>query len=300
MSEGIVTYTRDQISKCNIYGLRRIPDDDDKYHTLRKFVSEMNKTNLSNVVRKPQIPAYLKDRYGDFKSTSHVITRGNYGDQREVVRRKLYTPQNQTIADQINEEIRDLLSKLSESNKDKLLTELSKKEIPDECGQTLIDQIYLFAVDLSYLIPLYVEVILILKKNNVHLYDQLIAKIVMTAQNTMPVDEGGKRLRMGNISLLSEIYNREMNIIDGQTVSKIVGFLLKHAETVDYLVVLCELLKRVIKKMKQDSSIHLDEQMEILRKMAYDSQYEKRYRFMIQDVLEIYNEGEEEAGDGEE
>ena len=128
--------------------------------------------DLANVVKQVSIPNYLKQRYADITDPADLISRGQYHDAStsrgtvsgNTTRRKLYIQKSQSPIDLTNEKIRDLLSKLSTGNKEKLFNDFRKMDISDECGQELIENIYSFAVDLTYLLPLYVEFIFILKK----------------------------------------------------------------------------------------------------------------------------------------
>lgn len=297
MSERTETtiYTRDELCQLNVYNLRKIPMGE-QYTQLRNFVSDEMGVNLSTVIKQPVIPTYLKNRYGDMKvGTNTAITRGNFRDP--IARRKLYTQKNETTADKINEEIRDLLSKLSEGNKDKLFGEFMKKNIPDECGQTLIQNIYTFAVDLSYLIPIYVELILKLKNKNMTLYSKLIEKIIQTANEPLTGnDTNMKRLRMGNILLVTEIYKKDHALINSDMIIQIASFLTGHIspQNVDYLQMVCELLKKTIPFLRKEVSGQLDKLMEHLRPIAYDQLYDKKYRFVLQDVIELYNTDDDE------
>src|SRR5437016_5495062 len=135
-----IIYSKDDLKKLNTYILRTIPTSE-KYGGLRKFVGDEDRTNLSNIIKRPMIPSYLKEKYGENgtsnqKPTNSLISRGNYRDQRELSRRKLCVQKIETIADKANEEIRNILSKLSNGNKSKLFSEFLKLEISDDCGQT--------------------------------------------------------------------------------------------------------------------------------------------------------------------
>jgi len=287
-----IKYTKDEIMKLNVYNLREIPDGV-KYNVLRKFASNERTINLSNVVKQPIIPNYLRNRYGDVHLSANNIMRGNFHDQPEPSRRKIYVQKNETQADQINEEIRDLLSKLSDGNRDKLLGEFVKKTIPDECGQTLIDNIYSFAVDLTYLIHIYVDLIFMLKEKNRLLYDQLINKIITVATEPLILeDQIYKRMRMGNTILISEIYARNIDTITHQTMSQIIEFLIKNItpQNPDGIQILCELLKKILFILKKQSLKSVDEYISQIREITYNREYDKRYRFMIQDIIDLYNE----------
>lgn len=293
MSGRVITYTKDELLKFNVYSMRKIPEGD-RYHSLRQFVSDEKSVNLSNVVKQPMIPTYLKNRYGDIQMGSggsgggSSIKRGNFHDQHEASRRKLYTQKSETIADHINEEVRDLLSKLSDGNKDKLLNDFMKKDIPDECGQVLIDNIYTFAVDISYLIHIYVELIFLLEKKNSQLYQRLIDKITSSARAPLPEDPDGKRLRLGNILLIAEIYKQRSSVIDIISIIKHLLTMIS-PQTPDYIHLLSELLKKVNTRGEVPYSV-----IEQIHTIEYDKAYDKRYRFMVQDIIELYNEDEDE------
>lgn len=291
-----ITYTKDEIVKLNVYNLRKIPDGE-KYDSLRKFVSDEQSVNLSNVVKQPVIPTYLKQRYGDITLGTNAITRGNFHDQAEATRRKIYVKKNETLADQINEDIRDLLSKLSDGNKGKLFDEFMKKDIPDECGQTLIDNIYLFSVDLTYLVHIYVELIFMLKAKNIKLYNQLIDKIIATATETLPSDDqNGKRMRLGNTILIAEIYSKNSNVISHQSIIHIIDFLLGEIthEKPDGIQILCELLKKAVSVLKINEPCSIEKIIAHITDMSYDHAYDKRFRFMMQDIVDLYNEEEDD------
>src|SRR5690348_12498219 len=98
-----IIYTKDDLKKLNAYGLRAIPQGE-KYGGLRKFVCDEGRTNLSNVIKRPVIPSYLKDKYGESGQKSQnngngSISRGNYRDQRDVSRRKIFVQKADTEAD---------------------------------------------------------------------------------------------------------------------------------------------------------------------------------------------------------
>lgn len=157
------------------------------------------------------------------------------------------------MADRVNGEFRDLLSKISEQNKTQLMADLIKIEIPNECGTTLVNNLYTFAVDLTYLLQLhiYIDVIFVLKNKNTFLFGQLIDRIIKTAFETLPDTEQVetvKRLRIGNLHLLSEIYLRDSSVIPEKIIVDVGRFLMDQVSPskVDYLHLLCELLKKVI------------------------------------------------------
>jgi len=298
-----VVYTKDDLKKLNTYVLRTIPSAE-KYIGLRKFVNDEGRTNLSNVIKRPVIPSYLKDKYNQSnqKPDNAGISRGNYRDHREMSRRKLFIHKTDNVVDKVNDEIRELLSKLSEGNKTKLLNDFLKYEISDECGQTLIDNIYTFAVDLTYLVHIYVELIFLLKQKNETLYNQLIDKIIQTAYEPIIFKdeiEGplkSKRWRVANIKLISEIYCKDSNEIDSKTLQDLIDFLQQkiNPQQPDNLEVLCELLKKTLPFLMKEERDYVDQIIDSIEPLEHNHDYDQRYRFMIQDIIEIYNYDEDE------
>jgi hypothetical protein len=281
------TYTKDDLDRLNHSGLKNIPEGV-RYDALRRFVAHEKQVNLSNVVKQPVIPTYLKNRYGD-----SMITRGSNGSNgpngpnKDAPRHKLCDEKNDTTADRINNEIRDLLTKISDSNKTKIFEEFMKKEIPSDCGQTLIDNIYLFAVDLTYLIHLYAEFVLRLREKNNALFQQLLEKILSTALTPLE----NKRLRHGNISLIAEIYRVHPEIIKTPDILKITQHILQHISptTQEPIQLLTELLTKSIPRLLKETPADIDAIMKQLSPISHDSQYEMRYRFLIQDLMDLYN-----------
>lgn len=291
----IITYNIYDLKKYNKYALRTIPNSE-KYLKLNQFVNDEDKTNLSNVIKRPVIPSYLKEKYSDTKQNTNFIARGNYKDQREMTRKKLYSNKNNTTADKINEEVRTILSKLSEANKVKLFNDFNKLEIINECGQILIDNIYLFSVDLDYLVDIYAELIFLLKDKNSFLYEQLMQKILEIVMQPLNFnnEENGisktKRWRMANIKLISAIYQKNPTEISFDTIKDIIEFLYNQitATQPDSLEVLCELLKTSISQLMNEDKDFIEQLIEQLEPLCQNKEYDLRYRFMVQDLIEIY------------
>ncbi len=295
--------TRDDLKKLNTYSLRQLPSDP-RYNKLRSFVGDESRTNLSNVIRRPVVPGYLSERYGS-EGRSHraggnhqsknksdpQISRGP--SRRKIVGQKAESNGNgdsNPLVDQINDKIRDILSKLSENNKSKLFGDLRKCEIPDECGPQLISNVYTFAIDLDYLNRIYAELIILLRTKNALLYQQLIEKIINHAHHPMFFEDDlnkTKRWRIGNIKLISALYQQNaegitLNLISALT-SQLLGDL--KPEEPEPLEVLCELIKGIYSaKFNQSFLGHIIQQ---LKPLSHNHAYEIRYRFMIQDLLDL-------------
>lgn len=271
----------------NVCGLKVLPPGE-QYRKLRQLVSDEKSGRISTCVSRQQvIPAYLKNRYGE------INVGGSTSRGRDLpTRKKLYVAKNDTMADRVNEAFREVVSKISDNNKEQLLQIMMDLEIPDECGETLVNNLYTFAVDLSYLVHLYVEIILRLKDKNEHLYQRVIDRIISVAlQPLIEGDPQHKRLRIGNLILLSSLYQTQPSPISHQTMIQIMRFLMDHVtpQNTDYLQLLCELFLRVLGTMKQISTNQesLDSLIQGLRVISRDQTYDKKSRFKIQDVLEL-------------
>ena len=297
MVKKTITYSINDMKKLNKYVLRTIPNSE-KYSKFLSFINDDNKKNLSKVIKKPVVPPYLKNRYADIKQNNNSnIFRGNNKDQREMTRKKLYLIKDETPEDKVNESVRSILTKLSETNKTKLFADFQKLEITDECGQTLVDNIYLFAVDLDYLVDVYVELIILLKKKNAFLYDQLIQKILSLAFEPLNFndEENGvaktKRWRLANIKLVSGIYKKDSTKISFATIKSIIESLYSQINPTqpDSLEILCELLKSNQCQLITQNKNFTEQLIGQLETFCQNKKYDLRYRFMVQDLLEIYN-----------
>lgn len=290
-----VTYTKDYLRQLNTFVLRTIPDAE-KYANLRGFLNDETRTNLSSIIKRPTIPTYIKTKYADNPEQPVKISRGT---AREASRRKLYVSKSNTIADKVNEQIREILTKLSDTNKAKLFSDFSKYEIHDDCGQKLIDNIYTFTVDLPQpkFIPVYAELIVLLKTKNNNIYQQLIKKIIdhtfnpVQFEKTETSEAKEKRWKISNILLISEMYRLHCPEISHDVIFAIIDHLSKSIspKQTDSLEVLSELLKKVTDKLCQNHRNKLEPTITLIEGIATDQKYEIRHRFMIQDIVELFN-----------
>ncbi len=291
-----MVYTKDDLKKFNTFILRTIPTEP-RYDNLRKFVNDEIRSNLSNVIKRPVIPAYLQEKCAEGqKQQNNNICRATHKEQ--PARRKLVVLKDDTIADKINIKIRSLLSKLSEGNKVKLFSDFMKYDIIDECGQTLIDNIYNFSVDLDYIMHVYVDLILLLKNKNRNLYNQLIEKILQTVYKPLIFDDEkkSKRWRISNIKLISEIYCKDNNEITLQKIYEITDNFQKNInpKCPEYIELLCAMLKKIIPSIIHSQTKYINDLVNYLDPIGYNSEYEQRYRFMVQDVIEMCNIDEDD------
>ncbi|MEO0236628.1 MAG: hypothetical protein ABIN35_00145 [candidate division WOR-3 bacterium] len=286
-----ITYTRDEINHINSYQLKTIPLDD-VYTTLRHFINTKVTSSGSVSTKQIIVPSYLKNKYGEIKPT---ITRGQYINQEKLInRRKLYTQKNETNADRINEEIRDLLTKISINNKDKMIQEFMSKTIPDECGENLIHLIHEFAVELSYLVPIYVEIIFKLGDKNKHLYEQLIQKITHTSKQKITSTDD-QRSRIGNIILIGEIFRSPNSFIRSDDIIELYHFYLEQTSPTNqqYIILISELAKSTIQLLRSRCSDDTLKIIEQLKKLAYDQNYDRKNRFLLRNVIDLYQSDEQ-------
>ena len=108
------------------------------------------------------------------------------------------------------------------------------------------------------------------------------------------------RLRVGNLILLSEIYvskhNQLFEIITPVQITQILKQLMLQISpiTTDVLKMVCDFLKKILPiHLKNDTTetFHLIQQLEPIMQ---DPNYDRRAQFMIQDVLELYDQLVEE------
>ncbi len=296
-----ITFNRDDLKKLNVFQLRQIPSDI-RYDKLKKFTQSDNRINLNSIIKRPVIPAYLISKYGNNerprqKSSGHNHNN-NHQTETKTTRRKIQTQKvNSSVSpeiQQLNDKIRDILSKLSESNKLKLFAEFQKLEIVDECGSELITNMYTFAIDLDYLVTIYAELINLFREKNANLYQQLIQKIIDNVHQPLQFDDLAKikRWRLANIKLIAELYRQNNPEFDWITIEPLIQYLSNEIqvptpENCEKLEVLCELLKRIIQanncQLLQNTISDLDE-------IATNPAFEIRFRFLAQDVLAVYDE----------
>lgn len=293
-----MTYTADVMKSLNAFMLRKIPNES-KYDKLQAFIINFHQNNLSTVIKRTVAPLYLQERYKDQQQIQ--ITRGGaIRENKNLARKKLNTVKLDTAEDKINNEIRSILTKLSHDNKTKLFSDFKNCQITDACADVIVENIYTFAIDLNYILKIYVELIFLLKDKHLAMYQQLIRKIMSVAQKpivfegTEDLDAGGgsksKRWRVSNIKLLSEIYTQKPTEIDLKQIKILIENLMKNLlDHYDNLEILCELLKNILPILINQDKDLVESIIDQLDPIAYDPKCDLRYRFLIQDVMEVYN-----------
>lgn len=288
MSGSKVFYSKDEFKQFNHYSLKIIPSSE-QYDALRKFISIEKGTNLSTMIDTNIVPTYLKNRYGDIRNQQLVSKLPDTGELK-MTRRKIYVSQGDNNIDKINEEIRDILSKLSDSNKKKLFGEFMNKQIPEECGNTLIENIYTFSVDLGYLVHLYVELMILLKDKNKCWFDQLMKKFSDVAM--LPMNSSDKkevRLRLGNTMVLCELF-KNRTVVDMSTITTISQYFIDNTtvEQQEYITLLCELLKKILPIVDSSEKAKFDKMIQFLQTIEHNCNYERKFQYMAQDVIELF------------
>ena len=290
MSGSKVFYNRDEFKQFNHYSLKTIPSSE-QYDALRKFICIEKGTNLSAMIDTSIIPTYLKNRYGDIRNQQLAPKAPDTGELK-MTRRKIYVSQGDNNVDKINEEIRDILSKLSDSNKRKLFEEFMSKQIPEECGNMVIENIYMFAVDLGYLVHLYVELMILLKNKNSCWFDRLMKKftdVAMTPMNSS--DKKEVRLRLGNVMVLCELFKNH-TAININTITTISQYFTDHItiEQQEYITLLCELLKKILPITASSEKVKFNKMIQFLQTIEHNCNYERKFQYMTQDVIELCDE----------
>ena len=299
-------YSIDLLKKLNVFALRTIPKGH-KYEVLANFLHSEQRNNLSMIVKRQHIPLYLKDKYGDAtyepRKPRDRNDRNDRNDRKgQSIRRgnscrdkRLSKADNSRDSKDSGEEIRQILSRLSSSNKEKLFKKFMDCKITDECGPKIIENIYSFALDCKMQRDIYAEIILLLKSKNELIYNQLLQKIKDTARSPLKFEkdeEDGKAKRwwIGNMSLIAEIYHLNPEEYPLEQIYELINFLLNKRDTShDYLEVACELAKKVFPSL-YENGFELDDMIEVLEDIISDKSYETRHRFIVEELVDIYDE----------
>lgn len=284
----LITYSIDELVKLNVYSLRSVPIGS-KYDTLRQFIDDKKQSNSKDASNHKSIPTYLLKRYGDISKNSVTITRGQLPSQpspNAPIRRKLYVAKDDNPADQTNEKLHDILSKLSPTNKDKLLGEVMDMNIPDECGSTLINNMYGYAIELSYIINIYLDFIFCIKQKNVHLYEQLISKVI--EQSLIPIlsNESNVQSQLGNIKLMCMIHAKDTKSIEFTQITNLTHLYIQRIspEFPAYLTLLFELLKNMIHSFNENM---ISQIMKKINPITHDLHYSAKYRCLAVDIGDL-------------
>lgn len=299
-NNGKITYSKETIKSFNCYALRTIPapsQSHDRYEKLRQLVNQSLQSNLSSVIKRPLIPAYLKDKYGEEQFIKNSISRGTFKDQRNLTRKRIFTEKTDSKIDLVCNKVRDILSKLSQATKPQLFKEFMNIDITDDCSD-LVSYFYEYAIDCVYIITVYVELMLLLKQKNQKIYDQLI-ELIKNYAIKYPVfteSEAGKtkRWRIANCHLMIEVYHQNKDDIDLKQIAQVIETLGQalDASQSETLEVICEFLKKILPHLLKDSnhSRLVDTLIAQFESISHNQSYDLKTRFAVQEVLDVYDE----------
>lgn len=179
-------FMNDQYSKSTNYNVIPI---DDNYLTLQNFIKKYSEGAKTSKVEftgiNHTIPKYISDKYS---SKLYISKHGNKS---------------------INMKIREILSKLSESNFDILMADFSKYDLSYNIYD-IINIIYENIIDLIYLADIYMKFIYHLKQKYYKSYEQLINKFINTATNPIIFNNDNaktERWKNNNAIFLAKLYN---------------------------------------------------------------------------------------------
>lgn len=235
--------------------------DVNKFKTLRDF--------LKNIAERQEvkIPLYLLNRYGNA-----IQQKNKQNNNKKTYKQPL-------IINEKLEQVKDILSKLSEGNKDKMINkfnEIKFNEINDiTITNEIINNIYKYAVDLTYINNIFAE--LIGKIENEHIKTKVINIIINKATNIDKFDEPSeeKRWQQSNAVLIGQLLKQNIiNIIDYSD-------LLSSLKKLNYN-------EAIINILKIYGNINLiKDNEEYLLCLSYNKNIEQKLRFLSLDVLDL-------------
>lgn len=296
-----ITYSKDTIKLYNTYALRTIPAPlqgvVDRYKNLRQVVDQSLNSNLSTVIRRPLVPAYLKEKYGEGQFVKGAISRGTFKDPRNSTRRKIFTEKNENKEDLACNKVRDILSKLSQATKTQLFKEFMSIDITDDCDD-LVSYFYEYAIDCVYIIKVYVELMSLLKQKNRKIYNQLIELIKHNALKHPIFTESEvgktKRWRIANCHLMVEVYQQNKSDIDLKQIASVIETLGQSVEASESenLEVICEFLKKILVQLLRDDTHNqlINTLITKFESISHNQLYDLKSRFAVQEVLDVYDE----------
>lgn len=263
-------YSKSEILQHNLEVFQIIPSDH-KYDRLRQFVDKYGTITTSK-----QVPAYLKNRYG-IGQTDMTISRGPDAPERK----KLFDDSNLSQSEKFVGKFRELISKISEKNRDAIMTSINELKIPAECGQQVCTCLYETAIDLAYLQHIYIDVIDIIRGKYPQLYKYLIEHVTKQSFNVVDfTDRQSKRLAVGTLQLVGRIHQHDATSIDSHQILSIINAVIERVDKEhEYIDLICELLHY----MTQTEIAQIKDKLIVIKTNA---SYEKRYRFKLQDIVD--------------
>jgi len=236
--------------------------DYNKFITLREF--------LKNIAEKQEvkIPLYLLNRYSNTNNQLTVQNKTKKSFKTVIVNEKI-------------EQVKDILSKLSEGNKDKMINkfneikfdEIKLMEIEDE----IVNILYKYSVDLAYINNIFCELIGKIEYESIK--NKIINLILYKAINIDKFDEPSedKRWQISNATLIGQLLKQ--NIISNTENN--ISHLISNIKRLNYN-------ESVINILKVYQNIDLiKENEDYLLCLSYNKNIEQKLRFISLDVLDI-------------
>ena len=236
--------------------------DYNKFITLREF--------LKNIAEKQEvkIPLYLLNRYSNTNNQLPVQNKTKKSFKTVIVNEKI-------------EQVKDILSKLSEGNKDKMINkfneikfdEIKLMEIEDE----IVNILYKYSVDLAYINNIFCELIGKIEYESIK--NKIINLILHKAINIDKFDEPSedKRWQISNATLIGQLLKQ--NIISNTENN--ISHLISNLKRLNYN-------ESVINILKVYQNIDLiKENEDYLLCLSYNKNIEQKLRFISLDVLDI-------------
>lgn len=200
----------------NLY--RTIPNIE-KYNTLKSFVNEYSSTKMKvqSTGLNPNIPTFIKEKY------NNKLIISKHGDK------------------SLNMKMRDILSKISESNLNNMIIEFNKFDLSYNVYD-FIDTLYDFSIDLIYLANNYIQLIKSIKNKYLDSYNQFIDKVIYICYNPLKFEDEKKTIRWtaNNAIFIAKLFNE--NLIGEDIIDNIITFFMKNNNNIDYLL---ELFKEI-------------------------------------------------------
>jgi hypothetical protein len=235
--------------------------DYNKFITLREF--------LKNIAEKQEVkvPLYLLNRY------SNTSNQSNIQNKNKNPKKSYKIP----IVNEKIEQVKDILSKLSEGNKDKMINKFNEIKFNEikliELEDEIVNIVYKYSVDLAYINNIFAE--LIGKIEYQELKNKIINLILDKATNIDRFDEPSedKRWQLSNATLIGQLLKQKIITNISQLISNLKR--LNYNES-------------IINILKVYENIDLiKENEEYLLCLSYNKNIEQKLRFLSLDVLDL-------------
>jgi hypothetical protein len=241
--------------------------DYNKFIILREF--------LKNIVEKQEvkIPLYLLNRYSSSNTSNTSNTSNNITLKSNKKSYKI------PIVNEKIEQVKDILSKLSEGNKEKMINKFNEIKFNDikiiEILDDIVNIIYKYSVDLAYINNIFAELIGKIEYQDLKnkIIDMILNKAINIDRFNEPSEE--KRWQLSNSTLIGQLLKQ--NIISSSSISYIISDL----KNLNYN-------ESIINILKIYENIDLiKEHEEYLLCLSYNKNIEQKLRFLSLDVLDL-------------